>query len=208
MIAYHRNSTALAYLSAVFGLFLAFDGKVALIAAGMPWTWSLHHWDGHVVRKTEHLHRSSMAAVRRQLDGFVDCIYGFDVPATVMIVAKDAASSQFATLLLVLAAAIRLDYLGDGRLTADDRFIGVPVSYAHPLLAPSILLRLPSRSPHFPAHTLVDFICLNALEPKYLRYLEKRSRAHRHGRHHCAWLSSIPAIAEPTGLLPAARDHT
>ncbi|MGY8685111.1 CDP-alcohol phosphatidyltransferase family protein [Bradyrhizobium sp. UFLA05-153] len=146
MIGYLRDYanaiTALAYLFAVIGLFLAFNGKIELGVAAMLWTWFLDHWDGLVARKTSHLRRPGAAEFGKSFDGFADFIHGVLFPAAIiMLVGRASALSLFASLLLVLAGAIRLSYFENIGLTADARFIGIPVSYDTPLLAVMLLLR-------------------------------------------------------------------
>ncbi|WFU33688.1 CDP-alcohol phosphatidyltransferase family protein [Bradyrhizobium brasilense] len=139
---YANAITAVAYLFAVIGLFLAFNGKIELGVAAMLWTWFLDHWDGHVARKTSHLRRPGVAEFGKSFDGFADFIHGILFPAAIiMLVGRGSALSFFASLLLVLSGAIRLSYFENVGLTADARFIGIPVSYDTPLLAVMLLLR-------------------------------------------------------------------
>ncbi|MDE5457578.1 hypothetical protein GWE18_33135 [Bradyrhizobium sp. CSA112] len=146
MIGYLRDYanaiTALAYLFAVIGLFLAFNGKIELGVAAMLWTWFLDHWDGHVARKTSHHRRPGMAEFGKSFDGFADFIHGVVFPAAIIIlVGQGSALSLVASLFLVLAGAIRLSYFENVGLTDDARFIGIPVSYGTPLLAVLLLAR-------------------------------------------------------------------
>ncbi|MCS3764781.1 MULTISPECIES: CDP-alcohol phosphatidyltransferase family protein [Bradyrhizobium] len=146
MIGYLRDYanaiTALAYLFAVIGLFLALNGKIELGVAAMLWTWFLDHWDGHVARKTSHLRRRGVPEFGKSFDGFADFFHGVVFPAAVIIlISQGTALSLVASVLLVLAGAIRLSYFENVGLTAEARFIGIPVSYDTPLLAVMLLLR-------------------------------------------------------------------
>ncbi|ANW02939.1 CDP-alcohol phosphatidyltransferase family protein [Bradyrhizobium icense] len=168
MIGYLRDYanaiTALAYLSAVIGLFLAFNGKIELGVAAMLWTWFLDHWDGHVARKTSHLRRPGVAEFGKSFDGFADLIHGVVFPAAIIIlIGQGTALSLLASSVLVLAGAIRLSYFENVGLTDDARFIGIPVSYDTPLLAVLLLARrlLPDNT--FPTILSAAFIILALL---------------------------------------------
>ncbi|MET4213842.1 CDP-alcohol phosphatidyltransferase family protein [Bradyrhizobium sp. LA2.1] len=146
MIGYLRDYanaiTALAYLFAVTGLFLAINAKIELGVAAMLWTWFLDHWDGLVARKTSHRRRPGVPEFGRSFDGFADFIHGVLFPATIiMLVGQGSILSLFVSVLLVLSGAIRLSYFENVGLTADARFIGIPVSYDTPSLAVMLLLR-------------------------------------------------------------------
>lgn len=168
MIGYLRDYanaiTALAYLFAVVGLFLAFNGWIELGVAAMLWTWLLDHWDGHVARKTSHLRRPGVADFGKSFDGFADFIHGVVFPAAVIIlVGQGSMLSLIASLLLVLSGAIRLSYFENVGLTANARFSGIPVSYDTPLVAILFLAR-----PLIPGEPFADifsvaFVVLAAL---------------------------------------------
>lgn len=165
MIGYLRDYanalTALAYLFAVLGLFLAFNGRIELGVAAMLWTWFLDHWDGHVARKTSHLRRPGVADFGKSFDGFADFIHGVVFPAAVIIlVGQGSALSLIASLILVLAGAIRLSYFENVGLSADGRFAGLPVSYDTPLLALLFLVRPGMPKEQFPAAVAGLFIIL------------------------------------------------
>ncbi|MEZ0056173.1 CDP-diacylglycerol--serine O-phosphatidyltransferase [Bradyrhizobium elkanii] len=139
---YANAITACSYLFAIMGVFLTLNGKLELGAAAMLWTWFLDHWDGHIARKTRHLRSPGMAEFGKSLDGFGDFIHGVWFPAVVIILLGDgSAISLVASLVLVMSGAIRLSYFENVGLTADARFIGIPVSYGTPLLAVLLLLR-------------------------------------------------------------------
>ncbi|MBP1299788.1 CDP-alcohol phosphatidyltransferase family protein [Bradyrhizobium elkanii] len=168
MIGYLRDYanaiTALAYLFAVIGLFVTFNGNIELGVAAMLWTWFLDHWDGHVARKTSHLRRPGVAEFGKSFDGFADFIHGVLFPASVIILlGKGTPLSLVASLVLVLAGAIRLSYFENMGLTADARFTGIPVSYDTPLLALLLLTRplLPEHA--FPTIVAAAFIMLAPL---------------------------------------------
>ncbi|SJM32463.1 CDP-alcohol phosphatidyltransferase family protein [Mesorhizobium delmotii] len=168
MIGYLRDYanaiTALAFLFAVVGLYLALNGKIELGVAAMLWTWFLDHWDGHVARKTSHLRRPGLADFGKSFDGFGDFLHGVVFPAAVIIlIGQGSVLSLIASLILVLAGAIRLSYFENVGLTADARFTGIPVSYDTPLLALLLLLR-PFLSPtSFAATVAMLFIALAVL---------------------------------------------
>ncbi|WP_108522392.1 CDP-alcohol phosphatidyltransferase family protein [Bradyrhizobium algeriense] len=168
MIGYLRDYanaiTALAYLSAVIGLFLAFNGKIELGVAAMLWTWFLDHWDGHVARKTSHLRRPGVAEFGKSFDGFADLIHGVVFPAAIIIlVGQGTALSLLASSLLVLAGAIRLSYFENVGLTDDACFIGIPVSYDTPLLAVLLLGRPLLPDSIFPTVVAIAFMILAPL---------------------------------------------
>ncbi|MDW9782603.1 hypothetical protein GOB92_31745 [Sinorhizobium meliloti] len=168
MIGYLRDYanaiTALAYLFAVVGLFLALNGRIELGVAAMLWTWFLDHWDGHVARKTSHLRRPGVADFGKSFDGFADFIHGVVFPAAVVIlIGQGTMLSLVASLLLVLAGAIRLSYFENVGLTVDARFTGLPVSYDTPLLAIFLLARTLSPQDIFPAIVAGGFIILAVL---------------------------------------------
>lgn len=160
MIGYLRDYanaiTALAYLFAVVGLYLALNGRIELGVAAMLWTWFLDHWDGHVARKTSHLRRPGVADFGKSFDGFADFIHGVVFPAAVVILlGQGTILSLIASLTLILAGAIRLSYFENVGLTADARFTGLPVSYDTPLLAILLLAR-----PLFPGISLGTVIAV------------------------------------------------
>ncbi|WP_420965395.1 CDP-alcohol phosphatidyltransferase family protein [Bradyrhizobium sp. B120] len=168
MIGYLRDYanaiTAVAYLFAVIGLFLAFNGKIELGVAAMLWTWFLDHWDGHVARKTSHLRRPGVAEFGKSFDGFADFIHGVVFPAAIIIlVGQGTALSLVASLVLVLAGAIRLSYFENVGLTPDARFTGIPVSYDTPLLALLLLARPLLSDDVFPTIIAAAFITLALL---------------------------------------------
>ncbi len=168
MIGYLRDYanaiTATAYMFAVLGFFLALNGHLELGAACMLWTWFLDHWDGHVARKTSASRRPGAADFGKSFDGFADFIHGVVFPATVVIlIGHGAPLSLAASLLLVLAGAIRLSYFENVGLTADARFAGIPVSYDTPLVAVFLLVRDAIPDHIFPTTMSVLFIALAVL---------------------------------------------
>ncbi len=168
MIGYLRDYanaiTALAYVFAVIGLFLALNGQIELGSAAMLWTWFLDHWDGHVARKTSQLRRPGVAEFGKSFDGFADLIHGVVFPATVIIlISRGTALSLVSSMLLILAGAIRLSYFENVGLTADGRFTGVPVSYDTPLLAILLLARSQFADDVFPTVLASAFIIMAPL---------------------------------------------
>lgn len=168
MIGYLRDYanaiTALGYLFAVVGLFLALNGKIELGVAAMLWTWFLDHWDGHVARKTSDLRRPGVSAFGKSFDGFADLIHGVVFPAAIIILlGQGAVLSLIASVLLVLAGATRLSYYENVGLTSDARFIGIPVSYGTPLLTILLLARPLLSGDVFPTTLEVAFVVLALL---------------------------------------------
>ncbi|MET4331851.1 CDP-diacylglycerol--serine O-phosphatidyltransferase [Bradyrhizobium sp. i1.15.2] len=168
MIGYLRDRanaiTALAYLFAVIGLFLALNGEIELGVAAMLWTWFLDHWDGHVARKMRHLRRPGVAEFGKSFDGFADLIHGVVFPATIIIlVGQGTMLSLVASLALMLAGAIRLSYFENVGLTSDARFVGIPVSYGTPLLTILLLARPLLSDDVFPTTVAATFIILALL---------------------------------------------
>ncbi|MDE5465829.1 MULTISPECIES: CDP-alcohol phosphatidyltransferase family protein [unclassified Bradyrhizobium] len=168
MIGYLRDYanaiTALSYLFAVIGLFLALNQKIEFGVAAMLWTWFLDHWDGHVARKTRHLRRPGVAEFGKSFDGLADLIHGVVFPATIIIlVGQGTMLSLVASLALVLAGAIRLSYFKNVGLTSDARFIGIPVSYGTPVLTILLLARPLLSEDVFPTLVAAAFIILALL---------------------------------------------
>ncbi|NYG45487.1 CDP-diacylglycerol--serine O-phosphatidyltransferase [Bradyrhizobium sp. IAR9] len=168
MIGYLRDYanaiTAVGYLFAVVGLFLAFNGHIELGVAAMLWTWLLDHWDGHVARKTSHLRRPGVAEFGKSFDGFADFIHGVVFPAAIIILlGHGSVLSLVSSLLLVLAGAIRLSHFENVGLTANVRFEGIPVSYDTPLVAILILIRAFVPNTIFPDLVAIAFILLAVL---------------------------------------------
>ncbi|MBS7705580.1 CDP-alcohol phosphatidyltransferase family protein [Chelatococcus asaccharovorans] len=161
---YANAITAVGYVFAIAGLFLALNGHVELGTSAMLWTWFLDHWDGHVARKTGHLRRPGVADFGKSFDGFADFIHGVVFPAAVIIlVGEGSALSLVASLLLVLAGAIRLSYFENVGLTSGARFTGIPVSYDTPLLAIMLLSRPVIPASVFPTLVAAAFIILAIL---------------------------------------------
>ncbi|OPY94461.1 hypothetical protein A5906_13845 [Bradyrhizobium sacchari] len=168
MIGYLRDYanaiTALAYVFAVIGLFLVLNGKLELGVAAMLWTWFLDHWDGHVARKTSHLRPRGVPEFGRSFDGFADFLHGVLFPAAViMLISQGTALSLLASVLLVLAGAIRLSHFENVGLTRDARFEGIPVSYDTPLLAVLLLAQPQFPDEVFPTVVAIAFIVLALL---------------------------------------------
>lgn len=168
MIGYLRDYanaiTALAYLFAIIALFLALNRRIELGSAAMLWTWFLDHWDGHVARKTSHLRGPGVADFGKSFDGFADLIHGVVFPAMViMLIGQGTALSLVASVLLILAGAVRLSYFENVGLTADARFTGVPVSYDTPLLAILLLARPQFADEVFPTVLAIAFMILAPL---------------------------------------------
>ncbi|MDA9505546.1 hypothetical protein XI09_12935 [Bradyrhizobium sp. CCBAU 11386] len=168
MIGYLRDYanaiTALACLFAVVALFLTLNGNMELGVAAMLWTWFLDHWDGHVARKTMHLRRPGAAKFGKSFDGFIDLIHGVVFPAVVIIlVGQGTILSLLASMLLTLTGAIRLSYFENVGLTADARFMGIPVSYDTPLLAILLLARPQIPDVVFPTAVSLAFTILALL---------------------------------------------
>ncbi|RVE82142.1 CDP-alcohol phosphatidyltransferase family protein [Sinorhizobium meliloti] len=156
---YANAITAVGYVFAITGLFLALNGHVELGTAAMLWTWFLDHWDGHVARKTKDHRRPGMADFGKSFDGFVDFIHGILFPSIVIVLIGQGSLLSFITVLvLVLAGAIRLSYFENVGLTSDAKFAGIPVSYDTPLIA-ILLLARPVISPTvYP--TVVAIACI------------------------------------------------
>ncbi|WP_025038632.1 CDP-alcohol phosphatidyltransferase family protein [Bradyrhizobium sp. DOA9] len=142
LLDYANAITALGYIFATLGLFLALNGEIELGLAAMLWTWFLDHWDGHIARKTIDSRRSGMAEFGKSFDGFCDFIHGVVFPAIVlMIVAPATLLSLFASAAIIVAGAIRLSYFETFGLTAGAQFVGAPISWNTPLLALIVLFQ-------------------------------------------------------------------
>ncbi|MGK6316428.1 CDP-alcohol phosphatidyltransferase family protein [Neorhizobium sp. DT-125] len=168
MLLYLRDCanaiTAVGYVFAITGLFLALNGHVELGTAAMLWTWFLDHWDGHVARKTKDHRRPGMADFGKSFDGFVDFIHGIVFPSTVIVLIGQGSLLSFITVLvLVLAGAIRLSYFENVGLTSDAKFAGIPVSYDTPLIAILLLARPIVPVTAYPAVVAIAFIILAVL---------------------------------------------
>ncbi|WP_076865949.1 CDP-alcohol phosphatidyltransferase family protein [Bradyrhizobium mercantei] len=164
LLDYANAITALGYLFAVTALFLTLNEKMEFGVAAMLWTWFLDHWDGHVARKTSHLRRPETADFGKSFDGFADFFHGILFPATIVIlVGNGTLLSLVASLILILAGAIRLSYFENVGLTADAKFAGIPVSYDTPLMAVLLLARPLLPDSIFPAIAAGAFIILALL---------------------------------------------
>ncbi|MQW40800.1 CDP-alcohol phosphatidyltransferase family protein [Sinorhizobium meliloti] len=161
---YANGITAIGYVFATTGLFLALNGHLELGTASMLWMWFLDHWDGHVARKTHDRRRPGAAEFGKCFDGFGDFIHGVLFPATVItLVGQGSALSLASVIFLVLAGAIRLSYFETAGLTNDGKFRGIPISYDTPILA--LMLVASSYVPEeiFRTALSVMFILLAAL---------------------------------------------
>ncbi|WP_375790951.1 CDP-alcohol phosphatidyltransferase family protein [Bradyrhizobium sp. 521_C7_N1_3] len=156
--------TACSYVFAVVGVFLALNGRPELGAAAMLWTWFLDHWDGHIARKTRRMRLPGMAEFGQSFDGFADFVHGVWFPAVIIILVGDGSGISFgASLVLVVSGAIRLSYFENVGLTADAKFIGIPVSYGTPLLAVMLLIRPLIWAELFPTVLALAFTALATL---------------------------------------------
>ncbi|MCW1413000.1 CDP-alcohol phosphatidyltransferase family protein [Rhizobium sp. 1AS11] len=161
---YANAITAVGYIFAAIGLFLAINGHVELGTAAMLWTWFLDHWDGHVARKTKDRRRPGAADFGKSFDGFGDFVHGILFPSIVIILlGKGSVLSFVAVAALIMAGAVRLSYFENVGLTADAKFIGVPVSYDAPLLALLLLARPMFSIERFQISLPIAFIILAAL---------------------------------------------
>lgn len=167
MLSYLRDYanaiTAVGYVFAIIGLFLALNGHLELGTAAMLWTWFLDHWDGHVARKTMARRRPGVADFGKSFDGFGDFIHGILFPSIVVVlIGQGSVLSFVAVLALIMAGAIRLSYFENVGLTSDARFSGIPVSYDTPLVAILLLLRPAIPSSAFADSVAIAFVILAA----------------------------------------------
>lgn len=168
MLSYLRDYanaiTAAGFVFAIVGLFLALNGHIELGTASMLWTWFLDHWDGHVARKTMGRRRPGAADFGKSFDGFGDFLHGIIFPSVaVTLIGQGNTLSFVAVLALVMAGAIRLSYFENVGLTADAKFIGIPVSYDTPLLALLLLVHPLISNSAFPTFVAVAFLALAAM---------------------------------------------
>ncbi|AYG70643.1 CDP-alcohol phosphatidyltransferase family protein [Rhizobium sp. CCGE531] len=161
---YANAITAVSYLFAITGLFLAMNGHIELGTAFVLWTWFLDHWDGHVARKTKDRRRPGVADFGKSFDGFGDFIHGILFPSIIItLVGHGSLLSFVAVAALIMAGAIRLSYFENVGLTSDAKFSGIPVSYDTPLLALLLLTRPQFPDNAFPTVLAIAFIILAPL---------------------------------------------
>lgn len=145
--------TATGIVLSVIGIRIAMGGHPEWAVAIVLWALLADHLDGVVAVRTPG-RAPETGKVGKNLDSLADLISAGIFPAVVALEIND---NSWPALLcagaLVLASALRLAYFNVFGL-ADGRFVGVPTTYALPLLAVLFLLR-----PFVPADAFSSVLC-------------------------------------------------
>lgn len=161
--------TTAGLLFSALGLDLALANRPELAVAAVLWAMLADQLDGVVAKRTPS-RSAEVAAFGKALDGFADLIYGAAFPAIVIMKVSGPSSLSFVTsTALLLAGAIRLSYFDAFGLSADGRFMGLPLSYDVPLLALAFVLRPWIPSAAFPLSLEIAFLLIAALHVASIR---------------------------------------
>lgn len=149
--------TATGIVLSVIGIHFAIAGHPELGVATVLWALLADHLDGVVAARTKD-RAPETAKVGKSLDSLADLVSAGVFPAVVVLQVGAASwSALICAAVLVLASALRLSYFNAFGLS-NGRFIGVPTTYAMPLVAVLFLLR-----PLLPAATFVDLLSIMLL---------------------------------------------
>lgn len=151
------------------GLALAVTGISAAMAGHPQWgvaiaLWALlaDHLDGVVAQRTRN-RAPDTAKIGKNLDSLADLVSAGVFPAVVVLqVNGNSWPALICAAILVLASALRLSYFNVHGLSGG-RFIGVPTTYALPLLAVLFLLQPLMASAAFATVLCVAVVVLAAL---------------------------------------------
>ena len=146
--------TATGLVCSVVGIGLVIAGHPDWGIAVVLWALLADHLDGVVAERTRH-RAVETGKVGKSLDSLADLVSAGVFPA-VLILQMNAVSvlSIVCSAVLVVASALRLSYFNTFGL-AGGRFIGVPTTYAIPLLAVLFLLR-----PWISGDTFAPMLCV------------------------------------------------
>lgn len=145
--------TAGGLVLSIVGIGLAISGHPEWAVAIVLWALLADHLDGVVAERTRG-RAVETGKIGKSLDSLADLVSAGVFPAVVLMEVSAAAWPGFVVAaVLVVASALRLSYFNAFGL-ADGRFIGVPTTYAVPLLALLFLLR-----PLLPADAFVAVLC-------------------------------------------------
>lgn len=149
--------TATGLVLSVIGIHFAMVGRPALGVAIVLWSLLADHLDGVVAARTKD--RAPLTGkVGKSLDSLADLVSAGVFPAVVVLQVGSASwQSLVCGAALVLASALRLSYFNAFGLS-NGRFVGVPTTYAMPVLAVLFLLR-----PLVPAVAFADLLCVTLL---------------------------------------------
>lgn len=149
--------TATGLVLSVIGIHFAIAGRPELGVAIVLWALLADHLDGVVAARTRN-RAPETGKVGKSLDSLADLVSAGVFPAVVVLqVGAASVAALVCGAALVLASALRLSYFNAFGLS-NGRFIGVPTTYAMPLLAVLFLLR-----PVVPADAFADLLCVMLL---------------------------------------------
>ncbi len=145
--------TATGLVLSVIGISLVITGHAEWGVAVVLWALLADHLDGVVAART--INRApETGKVGKSLDSLADLVSAGVFPAVLMLELNSASwLAIVCAALLVVASALRLSYFNTFGLS-DGRFIGVPTTYALPLLAVLFLLK-----PLMPAEVFAVLLC-------------------------------------------------
>ncbi|WP_349963108.1 CDP-alcohol phosphatidyltransferase family protein [Rhizobium sp. ZPR3] len=161
--------TATGIVFSGLALHFALNGQFeAAVALGL-WAMLADQLDGIVAGRTRNRSKE-VANFGKSIDGFADLVYGAVLPAVIVVgLSKETPISFVTGIVLLLVGAIRLSYFSNFGLSADRRFLGVPLSYDIPLLAVLLLCRPWLGDDIFPLLTNLIFLSLAALHIASIR---------------------------------------
>jgi len=149
--------TATGIVLSVIGIHAAMLGHPQWGVAIVLWALLADHLDGVVAARTRN-RSPETAKVGKSLDSLADLVSAGVFPAIVVLqVNANSTPALVCAVILVLASALRLSYFNAYGLSGG-RFIGVPTTYALPLLAVLFLMQ-----PMVPAQTFAALLCASVL---------------------------------------------
>jgi len=149
--------TATGLVLSVIGIHLAMTGHPQWGVAVVLWALLADHLDGVVAERTRN-RAPQTAKVGKSLDSLADLVSAGVFPAIVVLqVNGNSPAALLCAVVLVLASALRLSYFNAYGLSGG-RFIGVPTTYALPLLAVLFLMQ-----PLFAAQAFATVLCAAVL---------------------------------------------
>jgi CDP-diacylglycerol--serine O-phosphatidyltransferase len=154
--------TATGIVLSVIGIRFALTGRPELGVATVLWALLADHLDGVVAARTQG-RAPETGKIGKSLDSLADLVSAAIFPAIVLLEINQA--SWFAlsiSAILVVASALRLSYFNAFGLSGG-RFLGVPTTYAVPLLAVLFLLRPIVSVSEFPVLLCASLLVLAVL---------------------------------------------
>jgi CDP-diacylglycerol--serine O-phosphatidyltransferase len=154
--------TAIGIVCSVVGIRFALSGHPELGVAMALWALLADHLDGVVAVRTKG-RAPETGKVGKSLDSLADLVSAGILPAVIVLQVGEASPFALAAaIVLVLASALRLSYFNAFGMP-DGRFIGVPTTYAVPLLAILFLIRPWITEASFPTLLCTALIVLAVL---------------------------------------------